>query len=201
MSSTGPYDPGSDSSAGGGEPTSIASRRIAVVGTSGAGKTTLAQSIADALEIPWIELDGLHWGLDWTERPESQLREALDQATRQDAWVCDGNYGIVRDLIWTRAETLVWLDYSFARVFAQVFRRTVRRAWSREELFSGNRETWRQSFASKDSILWWVITTWRRRRREYPALLARPEYAHLRVHRFRHPREAQRWLASLPPID
>lgn len=171
--------------------------RIAVIGTSGAGKTTLARAIASVLEVPHVELDGLHWGADWTEKPESELRASLDLATSQETWVCDGNYGMVRDLIWPRADTLVWLDYSFVRVFAQAFRRTVRRAWRREELFSGNRESWRQSFASRDSILWWVIRTWCRRRREYGALLVRPEYAHLHVHRFGHPREAQRWLATL----
>lgn len=172
-------------------------RRIAVVGTSGVGKTTLSRSISRVLGIPHIELDALHWGPDWTPTPEDELRKTVDVATRQPAWVCDGNYILVRDLIWSRADTLVWLDYSFSRTFWRVLRRTVRRAYSQEELFSGNRESWKQSFASRDSILWWMISTWRRRRREFLVEMARPENAHLDVRIHRVPAETRRWLEAL----
>jgi len=83
--------------------------RIVVVGTSGAGKTTLAKNIAAALAIPHIELDALHWDPDWrglsVTDPDEFIRRVA-AATAGDAWVVDGNYGLVRALTWRRATHL-----------------------------------------------------------------------------------------------
>ncbi len=170
--------------------------RYVVIGTSGSGKTTLARQIAERLEIPHIELDALHWEPDWTSAGDVVLRERVDAATGLPDWALDGNYSKVRDVIWSRATHLIWLDYSFPLVFWRVFSRTVRRAILREELWNGNRESLRLLF-SQESILVWVLKTYWRRRREYPELLARPEYSHLTVFRFRTPRETKKWLAAL----
>ncbi|MBC7170056.1 AAA family ATPase [Candidatus Bipolaricaulota bacterium] len=172
-------------------------KRISVVGTSGSGKTTVGRAIADRLGIPFVELDALAWLPGWTNRPLAELRELVDERTRGPAWVVDGNYSKVRDLVWGRADTVVWLDYPFRRVFGQLLRRTLRRALRREELWNGNRESIRMSFFSRESILLWAIRTHRRRKREYPELLARPEHARLRVIRLRSPAETRCWLDGL----
>jgi len=172
-------------------------RRISVVGTCGSGKTTVGREIAARLGIPFLELDALAWLPEWVSRPTEELRSLVEERTRDPAWVVDGNRGVVRDLVWTRADTVVWLDYPFRRVFTQLLRRTILRVVCREELWNGNRESWRTSFFSRDSILLWAIRTHRRRKREYPELLARPENAHLTVIRLRSPAETRRWLATL----
>ena len=77
-------------------------------------------------------------------------------------------------------------------------RRTLVRYVTREELWTAkNRESLYKTLFTRDSILYWVMTTWKKRRREYPELIARPEYAHLRVFRFRNPAETARFLTSL----
>ena len=172
-------------------------QRISVVGTSGSGKTTVGRAIADRLGIPFIELDALAWLPGWTNRPLAELRELVDEQTRGPTWVVDGNYSKVRDLVWDRADTVVWLDYPFWRVFGQLLRRTLRRSLRREELWSGNRESLRMSFFSRDSILLWAIRTYGRRKRQYPELLARPEHGHLKLIRLRSPAETRRWLGGL----
>lgn len=172
-------------------------QRISVVGTSGSGKTTVGRAIADRLGIPFVELDALAWLPGWTDRPLAELRELVEERTRGPAWVVDGNYSKVRDLVWGRADTVVWLDYPFRRVFGQLLRRTLRRALRREELWNGNRESIRMSFFSRESILLWAIRTHRRRKREYPELLARSEHTRLRVIRLRSPAETRRWLDGL----
>ncbi|MBC7220986.1 AAA family ATPase [Candidatus Bipolaricaulota bacterium] len=173
---------------------SMPGRRIRVVGTSGSGKTTAGRAIAGRLGIPFSELDARAWLSGWTNRPLAELRELADERTRGPAWVVDGNYSKVRDLVWGRADTVVWLDYPFRRVFGQLLRRTLRRALRREELWNGNRGSLRMSFFSRESILLWAMRTYPRRTREYPELLARPEHAHLRVIRLRSPAETRRWL-------
>lgn len=173
-------------------------QRIAVVGTSGSGKTTLARRLAQRLGIEHVELDALHWGPDWTPAPREVFRERVWRALGGDAWATDGNYSVVRDIVWCRADTVVWLDYSLPVVMARVTQRTVRRFVTREQLWNGNQECFWQVFLSRDSIVWWALRTYRRRKSEYPVLFARPEHAHLRVVHLSSPRAASQWLKSLP---
>jgi adenylate kinase family enzyme len=173
-------------------------QRIIVVGTSGSGKTTLAEQIAHQLNIPHIELDALHWQDDWTEATLEVFRQRVQQAITADTWVLDGNYRTVRDLTWTHADTLIWLDYPRALVMWRVFRRTLTRVLTREKLWgTNNHEGWRQSFFSGDSVIVWAWTTYNRRRQEYPGLLQQREHAHLKVLRFTSPHQTTQWLHSL----
>jgi len=163
--------------------------RVVVVGSSGCGKTTLARRLAARLDAPYTELDALFWLPGWVGRPDDELRASVAEVAAGDRWVIDGNYERIRDLVWPRATAIVWLDYSFARVFSRVFRRTVRRAFTRETLFGGNRESWRMSFLSRESILLWMITHYHSRRREYTDLASSYPF---RI--FRRPRDTERWL-------
>ena len=173
----------------------FAPRRINVVGTSAVGKTTLAASVAKLLGVPHVELDALHWEPNWTEAPREVLRDRVSAALAGDGWVVDGNYAIVRDLLWARAEAVVWLDMPLRTVLWRYARRTVRRVARREELWSGNREQLSTHLLSRDSLLWWILSTYRRRRREYPPLFAaRPDLVAVRL---RSARAADTWLATL----
>jgi len=172
-------------------------RRVAVIGTSCSGKTTLARRLSDALACPRLELDALHWGPDWTEKPREQLCREVDVQTDQPAWVCCGNYSFLRDIVWKKADTIVWLNYSFPVVASRALRRTLRRSLRQEELWNGNRESFRRSFFSRESILLWVLTSYGRRRQEIPQALARPEFAHLQVHEFTRPADTQAFLDAL----
>jgi adenylate kinase family enzyme len=171
-------------------------QRINVVGTSGSGKTTVAKSAAEALGFPFVELDAINWGPDWEEAPVETFRERVSEATRESQWLVDGNYSKARDIVWGRADTVVWLDYGFTLIFLRLLWRTFRRVILREELWSGNRES--LTFAlSKDSILLWVFTRHPKRRREYPKLMVDPEHAHIQFIRHSTPRETEEWLESL----
>lgn len=171
-------------------------RRINVIGTTGSGKTTVARELGTRLGVPHVELDALHWGPNWSTPSREELRARVAAALTGDAWVVDGNYSKVRDIIWTRADTLVWLDYPLRVILRQLLARTFKRAITRELLWRGNRERFAAVF-SLDSILLWALKTYRRRRREYAVLPQQPEYAHLKVIRLRSPEEAHRWLADL----
>ena len=173
-------------------------RRVAVVGTSGSGKTTLARRLSERLGIPHVELDALHWEPNWTPAEPEVFSERTAQALSGPTWVTDGNYSQVRSIVWSRADTVVWLDFSLPVVMGRMLRRTVRRLVTREELWNQNRENLAGAFLSRDSIILWALQTYRRRRREYPVLLSKPEHAHLKVVHLRSPRKAQRWLESLP---
>ena len=134
--------------------------------------------------------------------PEDVFKQRVARAVEGDAWVIDGNYNGrgARDLVWSRADTVIWLDPPLTVIFARLFERAIRRIRSQEELWpeTGNRETFRNQFLSRDTLFWWALKTYRRRRRELPRVLARPEYSHLIVHRFRRSEEALAWLEHQP---
>jgi hypothetical protein len=148
-----------------------------------------------------VELDALNWGPNWTMIPVEVFRERVARAVEGDAWVIDGNYTSrgARDLVWPRADTVVWLDPPLHMILARLFVRGLRRSRTGDEIWpgTGNRETYRNQFLARDNLFWWALKTYRRRRRELPLALARPEHAHIVVHRFRRSGEAESWLARI----
>ena len=173
------------------------SDRVVVIGTSGAGKTTMARKLAQTLDRPHIEFDAYRHGPNWTETPDDLFREQLKEALQGDRWVADGNYGVARDVVWPRATMLVWLDYPIYVVMWRLFWRTMRRGVFRQRLWNGNRESLWQHLFSRQSLFLWALQTHWRRRRTLPSALSQPEHAHLDLVHLRSPGAAQRWLKAL----
>ncbi|HUG34094.1 MAG TPA: AAA family ATPase [Anaerolineales bacterium] len=174
-------------------------KRLVVIGTTGSGKSMLAEQIAGQLNLNYIELDAFHWEPGWQEAPLEVFRERVSKAVQAPAWIAAGNYHVVRDLVWQKAEAVIWLDYPFWTIFKQLTRRTFKRWWTQELLWGTNHERLWDLFKlwSNDSLYLWLFKTYWRRKRETPALLAMPEHRHLKSIRLHHPREAEAWLERL----
>jgi adenylate kinase family enzyme len=172
------------------------SRRIAVVGVSGNGKTTVARKAAGRLGVPYVELDALCHLPGWREASDGDFRRAVEAAMRSDGWVLDGTYDHkLGDLVFERADTVVWLDQPLALVLFRLVRRAVRDILTKRELFNGNRQTWRLAFFTRDSLVAWAIKSHFRRRRSWPdkfAAMPQLQLVHLRA-----PGEVERWLRTL----
>jgi adenylate kinase family enzyme len=172
-------------------------RRISVVGSSGSGKTTVARRLGRELGLSHVELDSIHHLPDWTSMPRDDFRAHVAEVVAGDGWVVDGNYRAVRDLVWDRADTVVWLDLPRATTTARVLRRTLRRTLTRQELWNGNHEVLR-NLVRRDpekNIVLWAWTKQPLLREQYAAALADVPDT---VHRLHSPREVRWFLRSLP---
>lgn len=143
--------------------------------------------------MPFVELDALHWGPNWAEASAEELRARVEPIVVTEAWVIDGVYrGKLGDLVLENADVVVWLDLPTRIWLPRLLRRTLRRAIRQEEFLNGNRETLRSALWSRDSLILYALRSHRRRRRRYPAALAR-----YNVVRLRTPAEVERFLASV----
>lgn len=172
--------------------------RFAIVGTTGSGKTMLGERMAARLGCRFVDLDELKWGPNWTEAPPEVFRERAAATLTDNAWVSAGNYSVLRDIVWARADSLVWLDYPLPFVLWRLAWRTLRRVITQEELFGGNRERLRDPFG-RDSLFRYAVWSHPRRQAQFASYLAQPLYSHLKVHRFRWPNDVERWLNALQP--
>jgi adenylate kinase family enzyme len=174
-------------------------RRICVIGTSGCGKTYVAEALAGILGVPYINNDAIIWRPKWQPAPPEERWASVDAATRQESWTFDGNLAAQHPedmLVLERCDSIVWLDLPRWQVWSQVVRRTLMRIVQRDELWHGNRESLRMMF-SRDSIIWWSVKTYRKRRELYTALFADPRYADRVRVRLGSRRDVDAWLASL----
>ena len=167
-------------------------RRVAVIASaSGNGKTTLGRALAARLDVPFVELDALVHGPNWTETSDEGLRALVTPIVALDAWVIDGTYmSKIGNLVLDAADTIVWLDLPIRVWFPRLLRRSVRRISGREPMWNDNRETLRGVFGGRDSLFGFAFRMHFARRREFPV-----ELAAYPVVRLRTVDEVGRWLA------
>jgi len=153
------------------------------------------------LGVPLIELDAIfHSRPDWNDIPVEEFRERLGRALDEavDGWVADGNYhSMVGDVLLPRAELALWLRLPFRVVYPRLVRRTLRRMATNEVLWGVNRESFRKGFLSRESILLWGITNWRRHRQTTRAQLRAVKAAGAPVVVLKSPDEVARWRGGM----
>jgi adenylate kinase family enzyme len=173
-------------------------KRIVIIGVTGSGKTTLANELAARFDFKHVELDSLYWEAGWEETPSEVFRSRVSAALEQvECWVVDGNYREVRAIVWARADTLIWMDYPLHIIFWRLFRRSLKRVFTREVLWNGNRESFREQFLSKNSLFVWAWRSYEKHHREYPEQLQKPEHAHLKVFHLRSPKATKNFLKGI----
>ena len=171
-------------------------RRVSVVGCSGSGKSTVGRRLARDLGVPYVELDSIYHQPGWVPLPAEEFRRRVTEVTAGDGWVIDGNYSAARQLVWARADTVVWLDLPRRTVMRQVVWRTLRRAAFRVELWNGNRERWANFFTwdQQESVISWAWHHHPVYRERYGAAAAAPPYPQLNFVRLRSHRAIRRFL-------
>ncbi len=175
-------------------------KRINVVGTSGSGKSTFAKRLSEILQIPYIEMDVIYWKNDWVEPSDSEFFEKIAQATEGSSWVLDGNYNRSQDVKWKHVQTIIWLDYPFHLVFFRVLKRSICRLMDQKPMWNtNNKETFKKSFLSKDSIIWWMMTSYPRMKSRYSEIFE-SKTSSFNLIRIRNQRELDSFLKQIKSL-
>ena len=172
--------------------------RVLVGGITGSGKTTFARELARRTGLPYYELDAYYHGPGWQPIPTFEVDVAA--AAEQPEWVFDSHgYPQVRDLLWSRADTVIWLDYSRPVVMRRVLARSAARAITGRPIFNGNTETFR-AWLSPEHPVQWAVTNYRRRREQMWQGFTEARFGHLRRVRICRPQAAAVWLERVAPM-
>lgn len=167
-------------------------RRVLVIGSGGAGKSTLARALGARLGLPVVHLDRLYWRPGWEETPLREWVPTVERILDGEAWVIDGNYGGTLERRLAACDTAVFLDLPRVLCLWRVVRRRVRYAGrTRPDTAAGCPER-----LSWDFVRW----IWRypeHRRARGVATLAAAEG--VRVVHLRSRREVRDFLDALPP--
>ena len=166
-------------------------KKVLVIGCSGAGKSTFAKRIASKTALRYIATDPFYWGSDWKLVSDEKVLERVYRATSEETWILDGNFDSERKMVWQRADTIIWLDYSFLQVLTQVTRRNLALWLSQNPTWSGNRMTWKRAWSG----IRHSVKSHRRKRLIYPDYLASLD--DIQVLHFTKSQEAEAWLTTL----
>jgi adenylate kinase family enzyme len=171
-------------------------KRVLVIGPTGSGKTTLAESISRVSGLRHIELDLLRYRRNWQEIPADEFIDQVAAIAQTNTWIIDGNYSTVRELTWMRSDLVVWLDYSLPTILYRLLIRTVRRLVTMTDVGNENRERLRRLFGRR-SIVLWAIRSHSPLRKEYEIMAATVPPDTPRIIRHRSPKETRAWLSNI----
>jgi adenylate kinase family enzyme len=172
--------------------------KIVVLGTSGAGKTTLAKFLAKKFSIHHIELDQLFWNPNWVESPEDVFVEKIkNEINSHENWIICGNYHAAKQITLYHATHIIWLNYPFYKIFYRSLKRNIQRIITKTEPFPGCQESFVNSYLSSKSILWWVIISHRSRVIKLTKLLTKENFPNTIIFNITKQNELDKCIQSL----
>ncbi|PCJ60968.1 MAG: adenylate kinase [Planctomycetota bacterium] len=174
-------------------------KRVNVVGTSGSGKSTFSKKLSEVLSLKYIDMDALFWEKNWTQASDQEFIRKIAECIQDDSWILDGNYSKTISLKWEKVDTIIWIDFSFIRTMYQSINRAISRIISNKELWegTGNKESIKMTFFSKDSILLWTLNTFKSNRKKYEGIMMNQKYAHINFIRLTSPKMCEKFLIDL----
>jgi adenylate kinase family enzyme len=170
--------------------------RINVVGTSGSGKSTFSKLLAKKMDLPYVEMDALHWKANWKESTDEELFNKLKNALSSEEWVLDGNYSKTEHLKWKQVQMVIFLDLPFYLVLYRIIKRSLVRGFKRQELWAGNKESILQVLFSKDSMILFTIKNFYKNRKRFLKLFNKPQNSQIKFISLKSKKEMNDFLLN-----
>ncbi|MFP8906155.1 P-loop NTPase family protein [Streptomyces atacamensis] len=171
-------------------------QKIALFGPPATGKSTLARWLSVELGHPHTDLDDLLFTPDGP-LPLPEFRRQAGEITQRDVWVVEGNFSKLADVVWHRADVLVWLDFPLPLIMYRIVRRSLRQLTGREDSPQAKRLTWGKAFFNRRSLLRTAIRKYRNNRPRYARQVSETADRGVEVVRLRSPREVHHWKKQL----
>ncbi len=166
-------------------------QRILIVGTSGSGKSTLAKKLSELLDLPYVKTDAFYWKEGWQQASTASVIEQVTNVLKQDTWVMDGNFEDQRQLVWARADTIIWLDLPKQLTLFRVLRRNLYWVLTRKKVWSGNQMTWARAWSGFRH----AMRSYDHKKQNYPSYFV--EFKHVKIIRFESKEEVAKWVKTI----
>ena len=138
-------------------------KRVALIGSGGAGKSTLAAVLGQKLSLPVVHLDAAFWQPGWVERERTDWLEWQRRTVNEPAWIMDGNYGGTMEVRLSAADTVIFLDLPPALCVIRALMRALR--------YSGRSRPDMAADCPERVDLKFLLWIWNYRRNNRPAIL------------------------------
>lgn len=116
-------------------------KKILIIGSGGAGKSTFSRRLSELTGIEVFHLDKLHWKPDWVEPSKDEWRKTVENLVEKDSWILDGNFGGTIDLRLKKCDTAILLDVPRTICFYRVLKRRLKyRGTNRPDMTEGCNE-------------------------------------------------------------
>ncbi|MER6775267.1 adenylate kinase [Streptomyces bacillaris] len=168
-------------------------RRVALFGAPATGKSTLARRLSAELGVPHTDLDEILF-TPLGPLPLEDFRRQAAAVTATGGWIVEGNFAKLADVVWHRADLLVWLDFPLPLILYRITRRSLRQLAGREDSPQARRLTWNSAFFGRRSLLRTAIRKYRANRPRYARQVAETAALGVEVVRLRSPREVRNWM-------
>ena len=100
-------------------------KRVVVIGSGGAGKSTFSRRLGEITGLPVVHLDRLFWRPGWVATPEEEWAETVSRELERPMWVMDGNFGGTREMRMQAADTIIMLDLPRRVCIYRILKRTL----------------------------------------------------------------------------
>jgi adenylate kinase family enzyme len=100
-------------------------KRVLIIGSGGAGKSTLARRLGRETGIEVIHLDKLYWRPNWTEPSKDEWKRTVSAELAKDSWIIDGNFGGTMEMRLKACDAVVFLDLPRAVCLGRVLKRRI----------------------------------------------------------------------------
>ena len=101
-------------------------KKVVVIGSGGAGKSTFSRRLGEATGLPVIHLDSHFWRPNWYPTPKDEWKAKVEELVNGDSWIIDGNFGGPREVRMEAADTVIMLDVPRRICMYRVVKRAVR---------------------------------------------------------------------------